>query len=64
MSTKHVLVVWEHPRTNSLTSAIAGDVIAEPTVKGLEVDVLDLYRDCFNPVRATGSERCYELIGG
>lgn len=56
------LIIWAHPRTDSLTAKIAADVIAEATAAGHEVDVLDLYRENFNPVLGEADEPQWENI--
>ncbi|MCI1787229.1 MAG: NAD(P)H-dependent oxidoreductase [Actinomyces sp.] len=43
-------VVWAHPRAQSLTATIAGDVVEALGQGGADVDVLDLYRSGFDPV--------------
>lgn len=50
MASKRSLVIWAHPRTDSLTAAVTADVITELTARGFEVDELDLHREGVNPV--------------
>lgn len=50
MSRKRSLVVWAHPRTDSLTAAVTADVIGELTAQGFEVDELDLHREGVDPL--------------
>jgi NAD(P)H dehydrogenase (quinone) len=50
MASTRALVIWTHPRTDSLTAAVTADVIGELTAQGVEVDELDLHRERFDPV--------------
>lgn len=50
MKSTRALVIWAHPRTDSLTATIAADVVTELRGAGLEVDELDLHRSGFDPV--------------
>lgn len=50
MASKRSLVVWAHPRTDSLTAAVTADVIEELTAQGFEVDELDLHREGVDPI--------------
>lgn len=50
MAGKRSLVVWAHPRTDSLTAAVTADVIGELTAQGFEVDELDLHREGVDPL--------------
>jgi len=44
------LVVWAHPREDSLTAAVVGDVLAELASAGIASDQIDLYREGFDPI--------------
>lgn len=46
----NVLTVVSHPRTNSLTFAVAGRFIQGLEESGHEAELLDLHRIGFNPV--------------
>ena len=45
-----ILVVLCHPRTNSLTSQIAQSFSEGATKAGHQVEILDLYKENFDPV--------------
>ena len=45
-----VQVIWAHPRTDSFTAAIAGDVIGELRQRKVNVETLDIYRSGFDPL--------------
>lgn len=47
MTSKRALVIWAHPRIDSLTAAVTADVRVELRDKGFDVDELDLYRAGF-----------------
>ncbi|WP_067242939.1 NAD(P)H oxidoreductase [Microbacterium resistens] len=49
MPTSRIQVVWSHPRSTSLTAAIAADVITALRDAGATVDELDLARTDFDP---------------
>jgi len=50
LTASKVLVVWAHPRTDSLTATVASDVRDELSRAGFEIDELDLYREGFDPI--------------
>ncbi|RKO19953.1 NAD(P)H oxidoreductase [Pseudarthrobacter phenanthrenivorans] len=41
-------VIWAHPRVDSLTATVVGEVVKELNRAGAEVDQLDLYREGFD----------------
>ncbi|MFJ7996400.1 NAD(P)H oxidoreductase [Streptomyces sp. NPDC096310] len=45
-----IQVIWAHPRSDSLTAAIADDMIKELRGLGRDVEVIDVYRSGFDPV--------------
>ncbi len=45
----HALVVWAHPRPDSLTAATAGRARERLRADGYTVDALDLYAEQFDP---------------
>ncbi|KXF81941.1 NAD(P)H-dependent oxidoreductase [Enterovibrio coralii] len=44
------LVVLAHPQTSSLCHYLGDETIKHLTSKGYDVEVLDLYKQCFDPV--------------
>ncbi len=46
----NVLVVFSHPRRDSLTAQVAGEVVAGLVEAGHEPEVVDLYSEGFDPV--------------
>ena len=52
----HILVVLAHPLEKSFAAGVAETVRRKPTANGHTVDLLDLYREGFDP-RLTPSER-------
>lgn len=46
----NVLLVWAHPRTDSLTATITSDITTTLRAAGVEVEEVDLYRSGFDPV--------------
>lgn len=50
MAGTRALVIWAHPRTDSLTATVTSDVIGELTAQGFEVDELDLHREGIDPL--------------
>lgn len=56
MTSRRAMVIWAHPRADSLTATISLDVIAELKRTGWEVDTLDLHRAGFDPVLPEADE--------
>lgn len=47
---RKILLIWAHPRSDSLTARVVAGVSQAATAQGLEVEELDLYRSGFDPV--------------
>ncbi|MEV7563828.1 NAD(P)H oxidoreductase [Streptomyces tanashiensis] len=58
--TRHTLLVHAHPRSDSLTSQVAGLAHARLKDAGGTVDVLDLYAEDFDPVLRPADEPDWE----
>lgn len=59
-NTPSVLVVWAHPRTDSLTATVTTDIVATLREAGVEVEEVDLYRSGFDPALREADEPDWE----
>ncbi|QNN63939.1 NAD(P)H oxidoreductase [Leucobacter denitrificans] len=56
------IVVWAHPREDSLTGKVASDAIDELQSLGHDLTVVDLYRSAFEPILREPDEPDWENL--